>query len=240
MRTGAGTFIGRASELAILTEFIDTQKSGLVLVLGKRRVGKRQLLLALRDQLVDRHQLVPQTDPEDRAALPFLAITESTQVADIKAQLVDQAAGGHDEDVAGSRVILCYGYQPSAAMARWLRSGLLRSLGSTQRAIDPPSSPSGRSAAAGPGVGQRATIVVLAALESDVRGVIDLASLVVPLEPLSRDAVREHFLALGDELAEPLGEAELETYVELVRGDAGLLPCLESVLMLDRPDQVPA
>jgi hypothetical protein len=82
--------------------------------------------------------------------------------------------------------------------------------------------------------------MILAALESDVRGLVDLASLVVPLEPLSSDAVRAHLLALTDELAEPLGEAELKTYVELVRRDAGLLPCLESVLMLDRPDQVPA
>lgn len=232
------TFIGREDELERLVGFVDAGRSGLVLVLGRRRVGKRQVMQALRSELAERHHVRPPVDREDPTAPALLSVGPDTTIEDIKGRLRDRAGADHDSTRSGgSRVLFLYGYQPSAVFARWFRGVLVPGLTGTDnlRRRSPVAAATSQTAPA-----SAACVVVLAAEEGDVRGLVELASHVEPLGPLTDEAIRAHFELLAGDLSEPLIEAELEAYVRLVHRDAGLLRCLESVLPLDSGEAMPA
>jgi hypothetical protein len=220
-------FIGREAELARIVEFVDSGRSGLVLILGHRRIGKRHLMQAVREELAMRHLVLPAVSGPDAEEPTFLTVTTGTTVAEVRALLTEGRSDPHSDDIQGSRVLMIYGYQPTAAMARWMRSEMAFS-GVTDSSPHPASSAHSDKSRTVP------TVIIIGALEEDLRALLDVAAVIERLEPLRADAVRSHLQKLTAGLVEPLGLDELEHYVSEISDDASLLHCFETVLVLEQ------
>jgi hypothetical protein len=219
--------IGRDAELRHIVEFIDSGRSGLVLIVGEHRVGKRYVLIALRERLQHRHTVLP-ARADDEIESNYLTITGSTSVAELKHVLAESMDDHHGDEVEGSRVLLVSGYQANAAAARWLRTG------------KPFETPDARSRSAAPGSDaptparpSSSTVIVIAALPDDVGKLLSVADHIEELAPLPADVVADELRRATDGLSEPLSDAELERYVAGVVADASVLPSLKLVLALD-------
>lgn len=246
------TFVGRDAELDRLVGFAESGRSGLALVVGERRIGKRHLLLALRERLSDRCLVLPpDSDNAGDESARYLTVTERTQASLFTALLADQGTADDWAPTTTPRVILLYGYRPNRAFAGWFRrwlSGLASSpehlmTGPASRRTDalstPPAPNSSQASAATLTAPHRPTIVVLADIESDVARIKDLADLTVRLKPLSATEIETYLRGFDDRLTEPLTAQETTAYVHSVVADPGLLTCLESVLTVDGPDRKP-
>jgi hypothetical protein len=219
--------IGRDEELRHIVEFIDSGRSGLVLIVGEHRVGKRYVLIALRERLQHRHTVLP-ARADDEIESGYLTITSSTSVAELQHVLAESIDDHHGDEVEGSRVLLVSGYQANAATARWLRTG---------KPFDTEAS-RGRSAAPGSGTAtttrpEHPIIIVIAALRDDVGKLLPGAGHVEELAPLPAEVIAHDLRDATQDLVEPLGDAELERYVAGVVADASVLPSLKLVLALD-------
>jgi hypothetical protein len=219
--------IGRDEELRHIVEFIDSGRSGLVLIVGEHRVGKRYVLIALRERLQHRHTVLP-ARADDEIESSYLTITGSTSVAELQHVLAESIDDHHGDEVEGSRVLLVSGYQANAAAARWLRTG------KPFETEEPP----GRSAAPGGDTATTTraappTVIVIAALPDDVGKLVSVAGHIEELVPLPADVVAHELREATQALAEPLSDAELEQYVAGVVADVSVLPSLKLVLALD-------
>jgi len=218
--------IGRDAELRHLVEFIDSGRSGLVLIVGEHRVGKRYVLIALRERLQHRHTVLPARE-DDEIESNYLTITGSTSVAELQHVLAESMDDHHGDEVEGSRVLLVSGYQANAAAARWLRTGKpFETQDARSRSAAPGDAPT-------PARPSSSTVIVIAALPDDVGKLLSVADHIEELAPLPADVVADELRRATDGLAEPLSDAELERYVAGVVADASVLPSLKLVLALD-------
>ena len=134
------------------------------------------LLLALRELLEHRHVVLP-TRLSEQFDVPYLTITGGTTVTALQQTLVDSGDDHHGDEVEGSRVLLVYGYQASAAVSRWLHAGRPFAAAKTAAlAASPDEAVPARSA--------RPTVIVIAALPDDVARLQAAAVHVEELTPL--------------------------------------------------------
>lgn len=218
--------IGRDEELREIVGFIDSGRSGLVLIVGEHRVGKRYLLIALRELLQHRHTVLP-ARMDDTIESTYLTITNSTSVAELRHVLARSTDDHHGDEVEGSRILLVSGYQANAAVARWLRTGKPFEARSPRARSVAPGNASAAAHTAQP------TVVVIAALPDDVEKLRPAAEHVQELAAISADVVADELRVATADLAEPLTDAEIECYVAGVIADASVFPSLKLVLALD-------
>jgi len=225
--------VGRDREIAAIDRVLKHRRPALIVVSGEVGVGKTWLLRRVEERAVREGWRTVRLP--SGALLGFSADTTSASVIELvrrvpvaphtnTADIVARTSGSPPEgprsydlvEQLRARAPLLFiidGYRPSPELNTWFIAAIEALKQSA------------------------ATVVVLVAeVSAEVRDLAGLASHVIGLEPLAVDAVRRHFELLAGGLKIELSATELDSYVQAVCQNMGVLEQLTTVLELARPE----
>jgi hypothetical protein len=205
--------VGRDAELRALDEELSAASSGLVLVIGKPRVGKARILRELRAMAAHQnYRVVPEAEGLDSS--PFFVLDRRCSIDEFRIALADPNASGIE---APPTLVAIYGYRPDEDFHAWFTQDFLPSLSRRHPAL----------------------LIVIGGMSGDVQDLEALARRRLELGPLPRDAVTAELRAISVQIADPLTEGEVERYADAVVDDPALLDALRELLPLTTSETTP-
>jgi hypothetical protein len=225
----ADHLIDRQAEVTALRDIIARRATGLILIIGGPRMGKRTMLREVRRSAINRPIIPPNPPPlpagaiADSGAAPaaaadeWLTIDSAVTAASLSEAIAGAVAGRGSlaDDVssvdADPTVVLILGYHPTAHFDAWFVNELR-------------SSPSR--------FGQ--TAVFIAGYASDLAHLRPIASQVIELNSLPEQSVADFLASLNSDISNKLNDAELSAYGALISRDLSAARALRDLLRLEQ------
>jgi hypothetical protein len=230
------TLVARDRELAALDGLLESGEPKLALLQGEDGAGKSSMLRAVED-LARQRGWAAVRSRDDRSLRIGASTTERDLLFEVERLIETPVA--HTATVASATLrrrksaaphplvvrlaeeapvaVLIDGYRPSAELARWWTTEVI------------------------PGLREEGCPVLVAVADRDepLAPLVPLADLVIELGPLDRTALAHFLRAVGDGLAPPLSEEELDAYVDATSAAPGQLsPLLAALELAKAPEAV--
>jgi hypothetical protein len=228
--------VGREQELAQLTKILGESQPMLVVVKGRAGVGKTSLLQAFRTQA----EAAGWNTAPYGASAEFLSVTTATTEETFSAQVqtllavprgksyLEKSQGKSSPNTSAEQapllaiveqlrgraplLLLIDGYLPAPEFMDWFQN---RFVPDVSRAGAP-------------------VVVIVAERPEGTAPLEPSATQIIVLERPEEEAIRQHFIRLGEQISPPLQEDELNIYVETANKQTDMLVSLTRVLRLAR------
>lgn len=202
--------VGREAAWRRLISQLESRESGLVLIVGQLGTGRTHLLRAAGDAARDLGFTVIGSD-EPMAIDPTMRARDIRRI--LGAMLGDDHGSGKQTvldflDQAAPAVLLIDGLAPSAKLSTWFTRRLVPHVLASSVPV----------------------IIIVADQLKPMAALSRLATDVIEIGPLDRDAVARHLREVGADLRPPLSDEEVAAYCDAICQDVGLLSPLGKVL----------
>jgi hypothetical protein len=209
---GGIMLVGRNAELAVLDQVIAAVQPALILITSESKMDKSSLLRELRQRAEAQHYCVlaeVATSQEHQEAISIHRGT--TKESFCQAISMTPTTDSLKEEATRPTLILIDGYRPQKQFEYWFIGDFIPRLKETS----PP------------------YIVVVAAYTSDVKRLAPLATSIVDLKPIAKQAVEAYLRTLNNSIQNKMEEDEIQAYAAALQKDSSMIDALERLLSLE-------
>jgi hypothetical protein len=204
--------VGRDAELAILDQAIAAVQPALILVTGETKMGKSSLLRELRQHAEAQHYRVLAEVATSADGQEAISIHRGTTAESFcQAISMTPATDALKEEVSRPTLLLIDRYRPQRQFEDWFIGNFIPRLQKTS----PPQ------------------IVVVAAYTSDVKRLAPLATAIVDLKPIAKQAVEAYLRTLNNTIQNKMEEDEIQAYAGALQEDSSMIGALDRLLKLE-------